>query len=374
MKGLIIWAQSACRSQMSLYKAMGKVLDVDLIVPVWFFKKRKDYVDNRNKVGFCDDEYSDMTIVPIGEDYASGLKLLDKHPGWTHLFCNYQGSPVFRRLQMEAARRGDMTAVGSESPCNMFKGVKRVLKEVYCKTILPAKVSGIVKASEFFANYSGNDDGNAERIGWARDKIIPFGYFPPPIPAAKCTMRKPDSSFEILATGSLTWHRGSDVIVRALKELKERGVKYHAVITQTGPLLKHLRRFASQHELPIDFPGFVQMEDLKRAYETCSVYVGAGRYEPWGMRLNDALNCGSPLVVSRGMGGVKMVDDYGCGLAFTNEDHIDLANQLQRLATDKALYQKCAYRAVDAASACSPANKAFELIEIIKQRFPQWIG
>ena len=374
MKGLVVWAQSSCRSQMSLYRALGRALNVDVVVPVWFYKKTKDYVDNRNEVGFCDDEYSDMTIIPVGEDYTRGLQVLDAYPGWTHLFCNYQGSKAFRRLQLEAMWRGEMTAIGSESPCNMFTGFKRLLKEVYFRTVLPLKVSSVVKESRFFVNYSGNDDCYARKIGWRAEKTIPFGYYPPPIPETTCVPRTTNSQFEILATGSLTWHRGSDVLVKALKILKERGVAYHATITQKGPLANQLKQIASNSNLPIDFAGFVPMDKLRQLYESCSVFVGAGRKEPWGMRLNDALNCGAPLVVSRGMGGVKIVEDYKCGLAFNNEDPVDLADQLQKLATDAEFYGECAHNATVAARQCSPDNKAVELVDLIKRRFPQWIG
>lgn len=372
MKGLVVWAQSACRSQMALYRALGKAFGVEVVVPVWFYKKTKDYVDNRNEVGFSDCEYEDMTIIPVGEDFDKGIEVLNSYPGWSHLFCNYQGSKVFRKLQMVAASRGEKTAIGSESPCNMFNGIKHFAKEIYFRTILPLKVRKVLKISKFFVNYSGNDDCVAKKIGWSDCKTIPFGYFPPPIPNSNCIARKNNPPFVILSTGVLTWHRGSDILINALKLLKDRGVPYRAIITQKGPLLEELKCIAEENNLPIEFPGFLPMPELIKLYETCSVFVGSGRREPWGMRLNDALNCGAPLVVSRGMGGVKMIDDYGCGLAFNNEDAIDLADKLQTLCFDSEVYDRCANCALLAAKQCSPENKALELKSIIEKRFPEW--
>jgi glycosyltransferase involved in cell wall biosynthesis len=91
------------------------------------------------------------------------------------------------------------------------------------------------------------------------------------------------------------------------------------------------------------------------------------------MRLNDALNCGAPLVVSDGMGGVKLVNDYGCGLSFKNGDAGDLAIKLCRLATDAELYDRCAANAVRAADESSPGHKALELVRQIQARFPSWL-
>lgn len=372
MKGLIVWSQSICRSTMGLYRALGRALNVPVVVPVWFVKK-PDYVDNRNAVGFRDDEFSDVDTIPVGESYEAGLSVLTTYKGWNHLCCNSQWSPNFRRLQILASDRGERTAVGMESPCNMFSGTKRLLKEVYYRTTLTWKMRDVIKVSSFFVNYSGNDDKNAQLIGWPKDKIIPFGYFPPPVPDTNICARDKNAPFEILVTGEHTWHRGTDIVVKALACLKDMGVPYHATITQNGPLREMCEAFAKQHKLPVDFTGRMPMDDLRTAYETCSVFVGAGRHEPWGMRLNDALNCGAPLIVSRGMGGVKMVDDYGAGLSFENENPCDLADKLRLLATDSELYAKCATSAVRAAQLCSPERKARELVQQIKERFPFWI-
>ena len=133
-------------------------------------------------------------------------------------------------------------------------------------------------------------------------------------------------------------------------------------------MAQSIKEKAKRFNLPIAFPGFLPMENLIRLYESCSVYVGAGRHEPWGMRLNDALNCGAPLVVSRGMGGVKMVDDYGCGLSFKNGDAIDLANQLERLATSHDEYNKVLEGVSVAVNMCSPENKAKEMLGILRKR------
>ena len=372
MKGLLVWAQSSCRSTMGLYRALGKSLGVPVAVPVWFVKKA-DYVDNRDAVGFHDDEFSDVEMLPVGEDYDAGLAVLDSHKGWNHLCCNSQWSQNFRRLQLVAASRGEKTAVGMESPCNMFYGVKRMLKEMYYRTALPCKMRSVIKCSSFFVNYSGEDDSNARLIGWPKEKIIPFGYFPPPFPGTSVCLRKSNAPFEVLVTGEHTWHRGADVAVHALARLKAMGVSYHATITQDGPMRAKNEALARKLNLPIDFTGRMPLEDLCKAYETCSVFIGAGRSEPWGMRLNDALNCGAPLVVSDGMGGVKLVNDYGCGLSFKNGDADDLAMKLCRLATDAGLYDRCAANAGRAADKSSPEHKAQELVRQIQARFPSWL-
>lgn len=369
MKGLLVWAQSSCRSQMALYRELGRAFGIPVEVAVWFYRKDQSQIDNRTALGFCDNEFQDMKILKVGEDFIKAKEILDEHRGWAHFCCNYQGSEVFRRVLLIAKQRGECVAIGSESPCNMFSGWKRIAKEVYFRTLLPYRLRKQIKEASFFVNYSGDDDKIAKVIGWPMDKIVPFGYFPPPLPGTRCIRRSGNKPFEILITGELSWHRGSDIAFRAFSLLSRKGIPYHATITQKGPLLALLQKEVVRLGLPVDFVGFLPMDDLHKAYESCSVYIGAGRHEPWGMRLNDALNCGAPLVVSRGMGGVKMVDEYGCGLAFENENAQDLADKLERLATDMELYERCAANAVLAAKECSPQRKAEWLAAEMNRRW-----
>lgn len=370
MKGLVIWAQSACRSQMALYRALEKVLGVPVEVAVWYYRKDPRCEDNRTVLGFRDDEFSDMIIYPVGDDLDKGRQVLFAHKGWHHLFCCYQWSATFRQLQLEAANRGDRTAVGSESPCNMFAGWRRLAKEIYFRTRLPRMLRDVIAVSDFFINYSGDSDAMARLIGWPKEKIIPFGYYPPALPGTKRVRREGGRPFTILTTGEMTRHRGSDVFLQALRLLRDRGVNFHATITQNGPLYEQLKKIAECEQLPVDFVGLLPLDALHKVYEDCSVFVGAGRCEPWGMRLNDALNCGAPLVVSRGMGGVKLVDEYGCGLAFENADADDLARQLERLATDEVFYRACAEKAMEASVKCLPQEKAGQLAVEISRFWP----
>ena len=364
MNGLVIWAQSTCRSTMGLYAAIAKQLDVPVIIALWFYHTEVGQSDNRSIIGFNPDEFADVPTIPIGEDFDKGQKLLDAYDGYCHYFTVYQNSSVWRRLIIEAKRRGSRVFVGSESPCNMSSGMRYWMKEFYLRFCLRYKVRDVISASEKFINYSGDDSKYAMIAGWPKEKIIPFGYFPPALEGAHFVERVTNKPFVILATGALSRYRGADVLMDALVLLKKKGIPYKAVITQTGELLPALKRQAKSHDLPVEFTGFIPMSDLIALYEQCTVYVAAGRHEPWGMRLNDALNCGAPLVVSRGMGGVKMVDDYGCGLSFRSNDAIDLADKLIFLATDRNVYMSIVSNVKNAVTKCSPQFKARELISM----------
>lgn len=366
MKGLIIWAQSSCRSTMGLYGEIAKQIGVPVVIALWFYHTKSGQLDNRSGIGLDPDEFAHIPTIPIGEDLAKGLKLLDDYAGYDNYFAVYQNSQVWRHLIVEAKKRGARVFVGSESPCNMSRGIRYLLKEFYLRYALKCRICDVVSVAEKFINYSGGDDKYALLAGWPKQNIVPFGYFPPPLEGSHFMARKSNTPFLILATGELSRYRGSDIFVDALVILKKRGLDYKAIITQDGELMDELKAKVNKYNLSVELKGFIPMQELISLYEKCTVYVAAGRHEPWGMRLNDALNCGAPLVVSRGMGGVKMVDDYGCGLSFKSKDAIDLADKLYLLATDFCVYKNIAENVRRAVENCSPCTMAKKLIDVLR--------
>lgn len=370
MKGLFIWADSYCRSTLAFYRGLGRAFDVPLKVAVLRMENQL-----REKTGFSNREFSDMDLLPVPAVYGEALSLLHQHGEWHHLFCSYQKTEVYRRLLSEAGKCDYAVAIGSEAPCNMSAGAWRLLKKAYTKFVLPAKVRQQICASDFILNYSGDDTEELVQLGWPKEKIIPCGYYPPPIENSRSILRTSEhwKDFTILLTGKHEWHRSPMLLLRALHELKEQGLSPVCYITQGGPLLQEMRHFATDKGLNnVHFLGFVSLERLRDLYESCSVYVGTGNHEPWGMRLNDALQCGAPLLVNQGMGGKKMVKDLGCGLLFERNDAHSLAAQLRLLMEDKELYLNIAQYAFEAKDALNPDTKAREVTEFIKEKIPTW--
>lgn len=370
MKGLIIWAHDNCRSTLGLYLELLKAFDIPSKINI----VHKSGVSMREKVGFQREEFTDEKIFYIEDDERKAIGDLSNHKDWNHLFASYQKNDIFRMLMDYCVENKIIYAIMSEAPCNMEANpLRRLAKSVYMSQILKNRVSPIINHADFIVNYSGYYKKELKSLGWSDDKIVSFGYFPPPIPNGSLVKRneKNWSNFTILLSGIHQWHRSPMVLLKAILLLKKKGLNPKCYITQEGPLLQKMKNYTLKHNLDnVEFLGFVAMDRLIELYETCSMYVGAGSHEPWGMRLNDVLQCGAPLLVSRGMGGVKMVDDYGCGLAFERNDYKGLADKIESLISDKSIYLKIATNAFDAASKIAPSIKAKELANKISSRYP----
>lgn len=366
MHGILIWAHSYCRSTLAFYRGLGLAFKCPLKIIVL-----EGLPELRVKTGFDKNEFTDLDISEY-EDIAKSAIIMEEYYYYYHIFASYQNELSLSLLKIAIDKKLHF-AICSEAPCNMTPWPKRYIKDLYINYLLPLKVKNVIKHADFIINFSGNDMKSLQKIGWPQNKIIPCGYYSPPIGGSKINRRGEIhwKNFNILLTGIHQWHRSPWLLLQALHILDKKGIQYQCEITQEGPYFDKLKKYIEKHSMKkVRLCGFVPLEELISKYENCSVYVGTGNYEPWGMRLNDALCCGAPLIVNRGMGGYKLVDDYKCGLTYDKNDVHQLAHALETLITNKDLYLKISDAAYHAAQKIHPHLKSQEIAELIYRKIP----
>jgi glycosyltransferase involved in cell wall biosynthesis len=371
-KGIQFWSHSYCRSTLAYYEELARVLDADFRVCI-----TTPGMGGREQNGFSPDEFDHLEIVDVSTGGAAALQALDARADWYQLFGVYQVFPHIQAAIASAIDRGIPYGIASEAPCNMEQSkLRHVAKEVYLDHVIPRRLSRYIDHSDFIINLSGDSHAALTRIGWDPAKIIPCGYFPPPFAPGRWRARTAAEldDFHVLCSGAMTWHRGADVAMDALVLLKRWNLPVRATFTSGGPLRTQLQQRAVQAGLECAFPGLVSIDQLVDLYESCSVFVASGRAEPWGVRVNDALHCGAPIMVSRGMGAIKLVNDFGAGLTFAPDDPVDLAWQMRRLLTEPGLYADIAAQALLARDKVSPRAAAERTIATLKRDFARVFG
>lgn len=370
IKGIQIWANSNCRSVLAFYREIGKCCGV----PIKICLARVE-LGTREGLGWSVTEFDDLEIIAIGDDLEKAQQQLNTHKDWHQIFGVYQIFPVIQKMLLDARKLGCSVGVCSEAPLNMFEpSLRRFAKDLFLSKILPRKLKPYIVASDFIVNFSGDSTEALRSVGWRANQIIPLGYCSPPLEGSEFCERSLDSSddFHILCTGKHTWHRGQDVLLNALVLLKKWRLNFRVTVTQSGPLFEQLKSIASKYDLPVDFPKMVPIEELIDLYQTCSVYVGTGRAEPWGLRVNDALHCGAPLLVSSGMGVHKVINEHACGLVFHAGDFVDLAWKLRKLIEDRESYQLVSERVRIASRAFLPSVAAERVVGVLSRKYTDW--
>ena len=332
---------------MSLYREVKRQVGVPVAIALWKHGDGDDIRQLRESAGQCAGEYSDLNLVPVGEDLEKGRALLEKHKGngAVHVFCVYQVSRVWRQLIKEAKESGARVVVYAEAPCEMCLGAKALLKRLYYRFVLPFKLREVARATDVFISQSGRMGvERLVRLGWSQERIVPFGY------ASAATGELGHGTngicgnvLRVLHTGVEAEYRGVKTLLKAGKILKMRGIKLDVVRTH----------------------GKLPAYEMERLYEWADVFVACGLCEPWGMRVNDAIHAGLPVVVSSGMGAKMIVEQHGCGSVYKAGDAKALADALLRFAKDRAFADSCLDGVAKAHEAWSPKAKAKEFIRLI---------
>ncbi len=88
-------------------------------------------------------------------------------------------------------------------------------------------------------------------------------------------------------------------LLEAFRVACSSGVGIHLLMVGDGELRVECEAFASAHDLPVSFAGFLNQSEIVRAYVAADCLVlpsDAG--ETWGLVVNEAMACGLPAIVS----------------------------------------------------------------------------
>ena len=344
---IVIWAHSECRSTMSLYREVKKQAGVPVTIALWQHGFAAEIKAKRETDGQAEGEYDDLAPVPVGEDLAHGEELLAMHSGEeaVHVFCVYQNSAVWRRLILLAKKLGLRVVVYAEAPCEMCLGPKAWMKRLYYRFVLPFRLREVAQAADLFICQSGRMGvERLTRLGWAKEKIVPFGYASAATGEfGHGTNGIRGNGLRVLHTGVEAEYRGVKTLLKAEKILKMRGIGLDIVRTH----------------------GKLPAYEMERLYKWADVFVACGLCEPWGMRVVDAIHAGLPVIVSDGMGIEWMVEKFGCGGVYKKGNAYDLAEILERFAKDADFRNRLVAGVSTAHEAWQPENRAKEFLNMM---------
>lgn len=151
----------------------------------------------------------------------------------------------------------------------------------------------------------------------------------------------PEEAFVVLLCSKLTaWKRPHDALRAFARMQADRaGRDSYLVVAGEGPLRASLESESRSLGIAdrVLFRGFVNQRSLPALYAASDVLVLPSAHEPWGLVVNEAMACGTPVVVSDQVGArVDLVSPGHTGEIYPVGDIEALARVLQSLRTSPA--------------------------------------
>jgi len=107
----------------------------------------------------------------------------------------------------------------------------------------------------------------------------------------------------------LVWEKGLDVYADVIERLERQNVPHRSMVVGDGPAREEL-----EARLPnTTFTGFLEGEDLARAYASSDVFLFPSDTETFGNVTLEAMASGVPTICARAVGSRDLVEDGGTG-------------------------------------------------------------
>ena len=147
----------------------------------------------------------------------------------------------------------------------------------------------------------------------------------------------PPERFCFLFVGKLTPKKRLMDLLGALKLAIKKDVAVHLLVVGTGRLMKPARTFVEKYQLPVTFAGFLNQNEIVRAYVAGDCLVLPSDFgETWGLVVNEAMVCGLPAIVSNRVGcGPDLIEEGVTGFVFPFSDINTLAEKMLITAFSK---------------------------------------
>ena len=172
---------------------------------------------------------------------------------------------------------------------------------------------------------------------------------------------------DLVFLARLVSDKGGDLLLDALADLKNQGLRPELTVIGDGPERPNLRAQVERLGLgaQVEFTGVLQGEELVRTLNGHRVMVVPSRTpEPFGVVALEGIACGCVVVGSEGGG---LADAIGrCGLTFPNHDRGALAGALGRLLFDPQLHDALRAGAPAHLSQHEPAKVAEAYVEVFR--------
>ncbi|MBO0937890.1 glycosyltransferase family 4 protein [Fibrella sp. HMF5335] len=160
---------------------------------------------------------------------------------------------------------------------------------------------------------------------------------------------------QIVMVCTLNKFKRVDTVIRALALLRQQPGcgDVRLLIKGRGVEKDRLQQLATSLQLTdaVDLiDAFYDTTQLANLLCSSQVFVHAAHNEPFGLSPIEAMACGTPAVVTGTGGTAETVTNGVSGLYFNYESDQSLADQLQRLFTDEALWQRLSAGAINHAA------------------------
>ena len=181
--------------------------------------------------------------------------------------------------------------------------------------------------------------------------------------------------FSIINVGRITYqHKGQDILIKALKECKDKGMKFvcnfiGGVYEYDTHSFEYLKKIIEDLKLSEEIKFLGNRNDIPELLSQSDLFILPSRYEGLPISLLEAMAAKLPVIASNVSGSTDLIEHKKNGLLFESENPLDLADKILYLYNNRGemkLLAQNAYEYVQGFDISIMCEKYWELYKYLK--------
>lgn len=304
-----------------------------------------------------------ITFLRTRFSFWQALRITWRRRRWIHVVNGIWAEPTFFVVLAFCCLLGIPCCIYSEAPASAFASTWRTwfkrLPQRLIVWLIARRVAGLLAISRL-----------AEQafvsLGFPESKIYRFGYFEKMPTGEKDGI--PDSKLrDIVYVGRLVKGKGVELLINASARLLQSDPQLRLRIVGGGPIEFDLHEIAgtSGIEKQVVFTGVVSSNAVPGLLRNALMLVLPSEADGWGIVVNQALQAGTPVVVSDRSGAAELIANGVNGYIFRAGDRSNLLDCMRAVIDDPKPEQMRAL-ARNAGQAASAENVAPYLLQCLE--------
>lgn len=363
---IVFWWGMPCKAISGVWRELADMDNINVEVVC-----EGEITTSRRRLGWESPDVGNaaLSIMPHNHETEYIHHIIEESKDAIHIFNGIYSRKYINYAIKYAISRDVIFGVMIEAPFNPYRGVMRAVKHMYIKMAIPLRVRQVIGKCRFLLSLSGNCIELFLDQGWSRDQFYPFGYFSDEQRTEMIQHSQVRQSIRLLCTGYIVKNKGHEILLRALSELKKvHGQSIECIITGYGPEDNRLREISKRLELDgiVKFVGVLSDEELMQIKRETDLFVAPGFEEPWGIRINEAIQHGIPVVISSGIRARELVTAGKVGKIFRRGDYRSLAEAIRYFVEDRGRLTEYRERAATYSQRIHPRQAVLYLREVLE--------
>jgi len=313
----IVFWQNIISPHQSSYLVALATMDCDVVVVA-----HEAISVSRQQQGWGVPELPGIQVIIAPNEQQIKDIIQQENDSSVHIFAGARENMLGVAAMWEAISAGVRIGMLSESP-DSTQGFKSVLRRMKYSTealSIGRKFDFIMAMGQLGVRWFSS-------CGYSAAKVFPFGYFTEArdVPAVTADT----DLFHITFVGQCIHRKGIDILLQALAMLKD--MPWELTIIGDGTLKPALQQQAASFDISeqVNCTGQLENNIVRAKIASSDLLVLPSRFDGWGAVVNEALQCGVPVVCSDNCGAADLLREPWRGESFVAEAVESLASALR---------------------------------------------